>query len=101
MTKWADYGISAVRFNAARTHIDRVQARPDNGDTIGSPIDWSREDVVAAIRRGTTFVSIFRGADGKWTKGRAVFIVRINGIEFIKTTENSRTIDNLDDLPEY
>ena len=26
MSKWADYGISAVRYNSAHTHIDRVRA---------------------------------------------------------------------------
>jgi hypothetical protein len=36
MSKWADYGISDVSFNGARTHIDSVKVRPDNGETIGA-----------------------------------------------------------------
>ena len=29
MAKWADYGISAVRYNSEHTHIVRVRAYPD------------------------------------------------------------------------
>lgn len=25
MSKWADYGVSAVRFNSAHTHIDKLR----------------------------------------------------------------------------
>ena len=34
MSKWADYGISAVKFNDAHTHINKVQVHPDNGDKM-------------------------------------------------------------------
>ncbi len=33
--KWADYIITAVRFNSTGTHIEAVQIRADNGDTAG------------------------------------------------------------------
>ena len=32
MAKWADFAISAVRFNAAHTHIDRVKVHTDDGE---------------------------------------------------------------------
>jgi hypothetical protein len=101
MSKWADYGISDVSFNGARTHIDSVKVRPDNGETIGAAEVLSRPDIVAAIKRGVTFVTIFQGADGKWNKGQPVYIVKINGTEFIKTVDNRRPVDNLDNLPEF
>jgi len=100
MTKWADYCISAVRFNAGHTHIDRVRAHPDNGDTMGSPTDYERAAIVKAIKDGVTFVTIFWN-DGKWRKGQPVFIVRINGVEYIKTVDNGKAQDNLDNLPEF
>lgn len=100
MTKWADYCISAVRFNAGHTHIDRVRAHPDNGDTMGSATDYERAAVVKAIKDGVTFVTIFWN-DGKWRKGQPVFIVRINGVEYIKTVDNGKAQDNLDNLPEF
>jgi hypothetical protein len=48
--KWADYLITAVRFNSAGTHIDSVQAREDKGDTAGPAGEASRTEVVTRTR---------------------------------------------------
>lgn len=101
MSKWADYGISGVRFNSAHTHIDRVQIKADNGDSLGAAQDSGRADVVAAIKRSVTFVTIFRNEGGNWSKGQPVFIDRVGGVEYLKTVPNGKAIDNLDNLPEY
>src|SRR4051812_24496793 len=92
-TKWADYGISAVRYNAAHSHIDRVRAHVDNGQTIGPGDEYLRPDVVAAIKRGVTFVTIVNNG-GKWNKGQPVNIVVIGGIEYLKTKNNGLPGDN-------
>lgn len=34
MAKWADYGISAVRYDSDDQYIDQVKVHKDNGDTI-------------------------------------------------------------------
>lgn len=101
MAKWADYGISAVRYNSAHTHIDRVQAYPDNGESLGSLVEFSRATVVSQIKAGTTFVTIFRGTDGNFRKGQPVYIIKINGTEYIKTVDNGKEQDNLENLPEF
>jgi len=101
MTKWADYAISAVRYNVRHTHIDKVRVHPDNGDSIGESTEWTRADVIAAIKRGTTFVTIFKNKDGKWEKGQPVYIIRVNGVEYIKTVDNGKEEDNLENLPEF
>jgi hypothetical protein len=101
MSKWADYGISAVRFNSADTHIDKVRAHPDNDATIGTPVEFARASVVAALKQNTTFVTIFKGGDGNWKKGQPVYIIKINGTEYIKTVDNGKAVDNLDELPEF
>ena len=101
MAKWADYGISAVRFNSAHTHIDRVRTHPDNGDTIGASAEQGRAAIVTAIKDGVTFVTIFKGNDGNWNKGQPVYIIKINGTEYIKTVDNGKAVDNLDNLPEF
>jgi hypothetical protein len=101
MAKWADYGISAVRFNSLHTHIDHVQINVDNRESIGAAQDCARADVVAAIKRNGTFISIFKNASGNWAKGQPVFIDRVAGIEYLKTVPNGKPIDNLDNLPEY
>lgn len=101
MSKWADYCISDVHFNSAHTHIDRVRARPDNGDKLGVASDHARADIVAAIKGGVTYVTVFKDKDGNWTKGQPVYIIRVHGTEYIKTVDNGKPIDNLDNLPEY
>lgn len=101
MAKWAEYCISAVRFNDKHTHIDQVRRHEDMGNTIGVASVVDRETVVADIKRGTTYVTIFKGSDEKWSKGQPVFITKINGTEYIKTVEDRTTRDNLDELPEF
>ena len=102
MAKWADFGISAVRYNSEHTHIDKVRVHPDNGDSIGSATEYTRQSVIAAIKKGITFVTIIESADGKkWNKGQPVYIVEINGTEYIKTVDNKKEADNLENLPEF
>jgi hypothetical protein len=60
----------------------------------------SRQDVVLAIQRGTTFVTAFV-RDGKLQRGEDVRIVTINGERYIRTDNNSVRADNLGNLPEY
>ena len=64
-------------------------------------MDYPRADIVAAIRTGTSFVTVFKGADGNWNKGQLVYIVKVNGTEYLKTVDNGRAVDNLDNLPEF
>jgi hypothetical protein len=101
MSKWADYAISDVHFNNAHTHIDRVKARPDNGDQLGAATDHARADIVSAIKKGVTYVTIFKNKEGNWSKGQPVYIIKVNGTEYIKTVDNGKPVDNLDNLPEY
>lgn len=101
MNKWADYGISAVRYNATHQHIDRVRIHPDNGETIGAPAEYARADIVTAIKKGITFVTIFKGTDGNWKKGQPIYIIKVHNVEYIKTVDNGKAADNLENLPEF
>jgi hypothetical protein len=100
MAKWADFAITKVKYNREHTHIDEAEVRSDNGDSISDPGYWSRQDIVSAILRGTTFVTAY-WRDGKWQKGEDVRIVTIHGERFIRTDNNSTKSDNLGSLPEY
>ena len=100
MAKWADYGISAVRYNTSHTHIDRVRIHEDNGDSFGAPAEHERETIVKAIKDGVTLITI-PYANGQWQKGQPVFIIKVNGVEFIKTVDNGLARDNLENLPEF
>jgi Protein of unknown function (DUF3892) len=100
MPKWADYGISNVRYNAAHTHIDKVKVREDKGDTLGTEEEWARTKVVSEIEKGTTFVTILK-TDDKWKKGQDVHLVTVNNVKYIRTDKNQKASDNLENLPEF
>ncbi len=101
MNKWADYGISEVRYDSDHTHITMVRVRPDNGDEFGPSEDRRREDVVDEIKKGTSYITIIKNEKGDWTKGQAVIVVEVNGVEYIKTVDNDTESDNLEELPEF
>lgn len=101
MNKWADFGISKVSYNASHTHIEKVLAHPDNGDTIGPSSEHMRQDIIAAIKKGITFVTIIPSSEGKWSKGQPVYIIQVNRTEYIKTVDNGKEEDNLENLPEF
>ena len=100
MVKWADYAITHVCFKEEESHILAVKAREDNGEQLVNEQEWSRQQVVSAIERGTTFVTTFK-KEGKWTKGEDVHVVEIRGVKYIRTDKNSIEADNLGELPEY
>lgn len=101
MEKWADYGISAVRYNDDRTHIVNVKVREDKGDGFGPAEEWSRKEVVSAMEVGTSFVTILKGSDGKWQKGQDVHIITVKGVKYIRSDQNAEASDNLENLPGF
>lgn len=101
MAKWADYCISAVRYDSEHDHIDSVRVHPDNGDSIGSSSEWTRASVVSSIDSGKSFITITSGSDGKWHKGADVHIITVNGVRYLRTDNNSTGSDNLENLPEF
>lgn len=102
MAKWADYGISKVQYNADHDRIVKVLVHVDNGDTIAPGREWSRQDVVTAIdQRASTFVTIIKASDGKWSKGADVHTVTVNAVKYIRTDANRIAADNLENLPEF
>ena len=101
MAKWADYLVSAVRFDVHGNHIDWLRVHVDNGDTVGPGNTYSRPDVVAAIKRGVTFMTITAGSGGTWNQGQRIYVVPIGGSEFLETYADSTRLDNLDNLPRF
>jgi hypothetical protein len=99
--KWADYGISGVKYNGKGTHIDHVKIHIDNGDTIGTANVWSREKIVSQLEKNYSFVSIIKNNKGKWDFGAKVEIIKVNGLKYIRTDRNNIASDNLEDLPKF
>ncbi len=95
-----DILISAVRYNSSRTHIVQVQQHKYMIDKVGMGIIVDRLDVVANIKAGLTYATIY-SENGQWKYGNEVIIDEVNRIEYIKTEPDNTTADNLGELPEF
>ncbi|MEQ4539749.1 MAG: DUF3892 domain-containing protein [Billgrantia sp.] len=100
MAKWADYGISAVRYDSNDEYIDQVKVHKDNGDSIGAGETWSRKEVLSKMDDSKTFVTILKN-DDKWKKGEDVHIITVEGRRFLRTDANKKSKDNLENLPRF
>src|SRR4051812_33472757 len=99
--QWADWLIHGVRFDARHHHIETLFARADLGASVGGKNEmFTRQAVIDAIERGTTFCTIFVN-NGSWSKGAMVHVVLVNGVKYLRTTQDRTPRDNLDNLPEY
>lgn len=99
--KWADHLVSQVQYNSAETHIVKVMSHVDNGVSVGSGSEVTRQAVVADLDNGVTYMTITRGSDGKWNKGAEIKPVTIDGVKYIKTVADNTKKDNLGDLPRF
>jgi Protein of unknown function (DUF3892) len=99
--KWADYLISAVRYNVAGIHIEEVEVREDKGDEVGPPSAWKRSEVVSSLEAGNTFVTIVKDTNGEWDLGAEVGIVTVRGTKYIRTDADATAEDNLGNLPRF
>ena len=99
--KWADFLISAVRYDEKHTHIVKVRTHKDLGEKVEK--DFSEElrsTVVSNLKKGKTYMTSLKNKEGKWNKGAHVEIIKINGEEYIRTDGNQTESDNLGELPE-
>jgi len=101
MSKWADYLITQVSYDDQKNHILKVKSCEDLGDRVGDSFIESRKEVIAKLKRGLSYCTAPMNREGKLIKGQPVVIVKINGIEFIKTEKNDIPKDNLGELPEF
>lgn len=98
MTKWADYLISAVRFE--ETHISQMKVHIDLGHELTDAEVWTRTDVLKALDKDKTFKTILIGNNG-WQPGETVIKVKIGKEHYIKTKADDKMKDNLDNLPPF
>jgi hypothetical protein len=99
--KWADYLISAVRYNTAETHIDEVRVHEDKGEVVGPASTEKRSTAVNHLEAGCTFATITESADDKWKLGAKVRIVTVSGTKYIRTDADATAEDNLGSLPRF
>ena len=102
MVKWADYCISAVRYDDDHNRITEVMISKDLGDFLDTPLQVFREQVVKSIKeKQETFVTIIQNEKAKYELGQPVHVVPLNGEEYLRTDQNDTAEDNLENLPEF
>jgi hypothetical protein len=100
MSKWADYLISAIRFEDDKIkNIAYLKVHPDCGEEVGAGSTWTREEVLNAMYDGKTFYTILKSNTGEWKKGAHVALVTKNGRSIITDLEHT-DMDFLSDLQE-
>lgn len=98
---FADYGITAVKYNSEHTHIEKAEVRRISSDnTLGNPEYWPRINVVSEIELNRKFVTITL-ENNQWVAGQDIHIVKVNGVKYIRTDKDETASDNLENLPEY
>lgn len=100
MRKWADFLIYEVRFDTTRTRIVRLRLAIDTGHAVDESGEYLRDDVMSAIKSGSTFATVFQDPNtGDWALGDHVFLSAMNGIEYVKTVEGASQADDLGGIP--
>ena len=101
MGNLADYGISSVKYNEKHEHIVKVKLYECEGKNLKNSEEWTRSQVITAIDKGKSFMTILKDNNGNWIKGQDVHVVTVNGVKYIRSDGNKRTFDNLENLPEF
>ncbi|MCW4001089.1 MAG: DUF3892 domain-containing protein [Candidatus Bathyarchaeota archaeon] len=100
MQKWADYLISGVKSITGSAKISCVEVHSDFGCLVCETSIESREQVIANIKQGISYATVFRTMLGKWRRGEDVRVVTVNGEEFLRTDAKPEAADNFNDVPE-
>ena len=102
MKKWANYLISAVRYEKelSKNIITHCKVHHDYGDTIGEGTTWTKEEVLEALNSGNTFLTIHKSENGKWKKGNRFNIIKVEKI-YLRTDSENIAEDYVMDLTEF
>ena len=93
MGKWADYLISAVKYDAEKKII-QIKQHADDGEDIGDGELVDRAALATNLKKGVTYFTVFNG-NSKWTIGDPVNFIRVGGGYSIRTDLNKVKYDNL------
>jgi hypothetical protein len=106
MSKWADYIITAVQYeaiylNGEGKRIAAVEVRMDLGGRLGDADVWTRQQVQDAINLDhETFATAFMGESGRWKRGAHVRLLRLYGLDYLRTDRIEIPGDHLGEIAE-
>ena len=98
MTKWADYLISAVKYDSNKKII-QVRQHKDTGETIEAGQLIDRTTLTDNLKKGMSYSTVFN-SNSNWKIGDKIQCIRIGGDFSIRTDLNKVEFDNLKFLPE-
>ena len=98
-----DFFVLSVQYNGDHTHIEKLKVRRelvvDGKVQLGPVRIVPRAFVADLINSGkVTFITRVKGGDNLMYKGADIHVIEN---EFLSTDRNSRTRDNLENLPEF
>ena len=91
--KWADYLISAVKYDAKR-RIVQVRQHKDSGEEIGDAELIDRPTLSSNLKHGIKYATIY-STNSNWRLGEKIRIIRIGGENSIRTDSNKVEFDHL------
>jgi len=102
MNKWADYLISAVRYDSDPNNrmIAYLKVHEDVGESVGESRTWTKDELINALIHGKTFMTIIKDGSGNWKRGFEISIKSSKEI-FIRTDVKNVPGDFLEDLPDF
>ena len=98
MTKWADYLISAVKYDSDR-RIIQVRQHKDTGEAIGDGEIVDKATIASNINNGISYKTIFSSLS-TWKLGDRVKTSRVDNDFCLRIDDNKVKHDNLGPLPE-
>ena len=98
MTKWADYLISAVKYDSDRK-ITQVRQHKDTGEAIGEGEIVDRSILADNLKKGMSYSTVFN-SNSNWKIGNKIRCIRTAGDFSIRTDLNKVEFDNLKFIPE-
>ena len=91
--KWADFLISAVKYDANHKIVQARQHR-DTGEKIEEGELVDRKTIETNLKHRKNYATIF-SSNANWKLGEKIRIIRVNGENSIRTDSNKVEYDNL------
>ncbi len=96
MEKWADYCVSAVRYDENYLHAAKLRVHADKGTSLGKEETWTRDKIFAKMDEGSTFTVVRSTGDGNWDKGPDIKAISIGENRFLRTDDDLKESDYID-----
>jgi len=98
MAKWADYVISQAD-HGSNNKTGNLKQHVDNGKNIGFAEVVPRSTVIANIKKGKSYVTVFNGL-ANMKKGQQIKVHNVDNDFFLRIDKNKVGLDYLGPIPE-